>query len=50
MEVLSVRITKKIKDELTRAAANKGIMPSQFVRIALCKALKIRLKDMNNGK
>jgi len=46
MEVLSLRISEKIKKELYKVSANKGISPSQFVRIALCKALKIRLKDM----
>jgi len=46
MEILSLRISKKVKDKLQIAAINKGITPSQYLRILICKSLKIKLKDM----
>jgi len=50
MEILGIRLSKKVKDRLVKAAICKGITASQYVRILICKDLKIRLKDMNNDK
>jgi len=46
MNMLSIRLPKKVKDKLEKAAINKGITQSQFVRILIIKALKLRLKDL----
>ena len=46
MKMLSLRLPKKVKDKLEIAATNKGITQSQYVRILIVKALKLRLKDI----
>ena len=46
-KMLSIRLSNKVRERLNQAAINKGITASQYTRILICKALKIRLKDMN---
>jgi hypothetical protein len=43
LDILNIRLNGKVKDRLKKEAINKGITPSQYVRILIYKALKLKL-------
>ena len=50
MEVMTLRIQRKLKKKLVSAAKSEGFTVSQYLRLIIFKALKLDIKDLNNDK
>ena len=49
MEVVSMRIQKKVKKKVEREAKKACLTTSQYIRKVIFKALKLDLRGINNG-
>ena len=50
MEVMTLRIQNKHKKDLVKAAKREGFTVSQYLRLLIFKALKLDIKELNDGK